>query len=497
MDLPKELLDPLFYIPAFFKCLTKADERGISDLVPMRLLPVQEHYVKNRTHRDIILKARQMGMSTGILALNFHHLLTTPYTRMVIIAHREDAAGFLLQTVHRFYNNLPPELQPDADWKSASHIRFPTLDAFVHIDTAQARTIGRAESLNIVHLSEVAQWQEQNATELYAGISQTTSTGGFIVLESTPKGRGGFFYRMYMAAKEGEIPYKAFFYPWWWVPEYQIKSNITSFTNEERLLMDNYGLNADQIAWRRLKISELGELFFQEYPENDTDCWLTSDVSVFDGIALRRYLRNVRPGHQEGNLTIWKGPQGGKSYVIGVDVGAGLPRGDFSVACVLEVKSNEHVATLRGRIAPDLFAEELYRLGKRYNEAMIAVERADHGHTVLRVLLEHNYPNIYRYKDYDAGLGRTVPRPGWLTSGKTRPMMIDTLSSAFKSEDLITYSENLLKEASAFRYITASRAEAPSGEHDDELFAMMIALMVRNELPMLEGFGSSEVVRYV
>ena len=813
------IFDPLEYIPQNFQILTKADENGISHLMPMTLWAAQEHYIRNRTHRDIILKGRQMGISTGVLAANFHHLLTHPYTNIGLIAHKDDVAEFLLQTVHRFYDHLP-DPRPKVDWKSASRIRFPLLDASIHIESAAATTIGRGENLNTIHLSEIAQWYETNTVELFAGITQTVSLGGFITIEcydeetevmtdggwvkfkelngdslllskdrltnkayyakpirlvkervrtklihflteyvdllvtsnhniwcaygqnksfnfmpadraedtwrfawdtsfiwegwnkkffhlpsyrdechkkthpgtdipmdlflqylgyfvsegwisgdsiavgqsynsssfdnmriccekvakyldkschvdrlpqhanfrindirlvsyllpytkpkriprefmdlsrrqlrillgaywegdgerarrrcfsvskeladsiqeilfklgfratirprsgtnknwkdgwtvsytdkqtdwrrvrykrdrvdydgyiycvrlasdnlllvrrngkvvwsgnSTPRGRGGFFYRLYEGAKRGDIPYKTFFYPWWYASEYQLPiEKPLELNREERLLVDNQGLTHQQIAWRRLKIAELKDLFYQEYPENDVDCWLSSETSVFDGVSLRRYLLNAKEGRKEGNLTIWKDAMGGKSYIIGVDVGGGLPKGDFSVACVLDTKTNEHCATLRGRIAPDLFAEELVRLGNRYNNALMAVERMSHGHTVLRILLEHNYPRLYYYRDYNVALNIEVSQPGWLTSGRTRPMMIDTFSSAIRSGDLITWSENLLKEASSFQFI-GQKAEAPAGEHDDELMAMMIAVIVREQTPVSRG----------
>jgi len=478
--------DPLEYIPVCFQILTKADERGISHLVPMKLWPAQKHYIQNRTHRDIILKGRQMGASTAILAANFHHLLTNPYTNIGLIAHKDDVAEFLLQTVHRFYNHLP-EPRPKVDWKSASRIRFPDLDASIHIESAASTTIGRGENLNIIHLSELAQWYEPNTVELFAGITQTVSQGGFVTVESTPRGRGGFFYRLYDGAKRGDIPYKTFFYPWWYALEYQLPvEKPLELNREEQSLVTNQGLTHQQIAWRRLKIAELKDLFYQEYPENDVDCWMSSEISVFDGVSLRRYLLNVQEGKKEGNLTIWKDIMGGRNYIIGVDVGGGLPKGDFSVACVLDTKTNEHCATLRGRIAPDLFAEELVRLGHRYNNALIAVERMGHGHTVLRILLEHNYPRLYYYRDYNIALNIEVSQPGWVTSGRTRPMMIDTFGSSIRSGDLITWSENLLKEASSFQFM-GQKPEAPSGEHDDELMAMMIALIVREQTPISRG----------
>jgi len=486
-DIIEKIDDPIFYIEHYFRVLTKANEHGVSNLVPMELWPVQVDYIKNRTHRDIVLKPRQVGASTGIMAANAYHLFTEPYHRMIIITHDQETSEFLFQTIQRFHRNLPEEMRPKTDWRSGSRMRFPLMDSYIYIDSAKSDSLGIGHTLNIAHLSEVAKWPPKKAEDLFADISQTVPIGGFITLESTPKGRQGLFYRLYDAAKRGEINYKPFFYPWWWDVNYArpIKGRLI-YTKEEQLLVERHNLKPEQIAFRREKIAELGDLFYQEYPENDVDCWLTSDISVFDGVAIRRYLLQIKDGRQEGNLTIWKDVIGGEKYVIGVDPAGGYEKGDFSVASVIRIKTNEYVARLRGKIAPDFFGQQLINLGKRYNNSLIGVERMQHGHTVLRILLEANYPNIYQHQDYDTFTQTTKADYGWKTSAKTKPVMVDTLAAALRSGDLISWSENLLTEASG--YIWEGQKTRPSqGGYDDELDAVMIALQLREQLPITEA----------
>lgn len=493
------LTDPLVYIPAFFKVLTRAGESGRSKLVPMALKPVQEQYLRERTSRDIIVKGRQMGMSTGILASNSHKIFTEPYHRMITVAHKGDSAEFLLQTVHRFYNNLPAEIKPEIDWKAASRMRFPAMDALIHIDSAQSRDIGRSESPTIVHLSEVAHWPEQSAEDLWTGMEGGSSEMSWVTMESTPRGRGGFFYNMYQEAKKGDNGFKAFFFPWWMEPDYCLPiRTLGNLTDEERLLMKHKGLSDGQVAWRRQKIAKLKDLFYQEFPENDSDCWLGGDLNVFDGPTIRKYMRNISPGRTEGEgLTIWKDSIGGRNYIMGVDAAGGHLKGDWSVCVVIDSRTCEHVATYRVREQPDLFGEAALRLARRYNNAFTAIEREAHGHTIIRIFLEHNYENLYYNRDYDVLVGVELPRPGWITSGKSKPIMIDTMKAAFRAFDFITQSENLLNEALAYQYIGSVnsdriRAAASTGETDDELTAAMIALMVRE----VEPAGVQDEARY-
>jgi len=512
----EDLTNSLLYIPKYFKVLTKPGPGGYADLVLMNLWPVQKYYIEHRTHRDIILKDRQTGMSTGILADNSHALFTADYERQAVIAHDDETASFLLQTVHRFRDNLPADMRPKVDWKSGSRIRFPDLDGYIYIDSAKSESIGIGRSLTRAHLSEVAKWPSSKESQLFADISQTVGEQGYISVESTPRGRGGLFHTLYDSAKRKKLNYTVFFFPWWWditcVSEvmlgtklseqierasYALGKSTGKYLEEEEDLRGKYNLSPEQISFRRNKIQEIKELFFQEYPENDLDCWMVAELCPVDASVVRRYHNMVQEGRQEGNLTIWKDVRGGHRYKIGVDVAAGLAKGDFSVASVIDVQSCEYVARLRGRIPSDLFAEQLFTLGKRYNLAQIGVEKAGHGHTVLRIMLEKGYPELFVHQDYDDMTKSMVLDYGWKTTIKTKPQMIDTLQSALRSGDLISYSENLLDEIGGLLYDPNKKViKTTSNSHDDEWDALSIALMMREISPIMEYEQRPKATQY-
>ncbi|KKL61210.1 hypothetical protein LCGC14_2197560, partial [marine sediment metagenome] len=287
----EDLSNPLTYIPKYFKVINKGDESGQASLVPMQLWRVQKHYIENQTRRNVVLKPRQVGMSTGILADNSHALFTIPYQRQTIITHDSETSEFLFSNVQRFYNNLPPKNRPVSDWKSGTRMRFPILDSYIYIDSAKSDSIGVGHTLNRAHLSEVAKWPEKKGRQLFADITQTVPMTGIITAESTPMGRFGLFPEIYHDAKRGINGFKAFFYPWWWDENYiadekfmtdeigEITASIlmqstASYLKEEKALAERMELSPKQLAFRRMKIGELKLLFFQEYPENDIDCWM-------------------------------------------------------------------------------------------------------------------------------------------------------------------------------------------------------------------------------
>lgn len=124
-------------------------------------------------------------------------------------------------------------------------------------------------------------------------------------------------------------------------------------------------------------------------------------------------------------------------------------------------------------------------MGYRYNNAEIAVERTGHGLVVLRVLLERDYPKIYYHIDpLDAD---AVPNePGWKTSLRTKPMMVDGLVTTIRANDIGIWSLNLCDEASSYIYDGTSDKKFKKGwgADDDELDALMIALQVREQTPI-------------
>jgi len=347
----------------------------------------------------------------------------------------------------------------------------------------------------IVHNSEVAKYPPRKARDLFTDISQTVPENGYLTMESTPKGRVGIFYEIYQAAKRGEVNYKAFFYPWWWdITCVRPVKEPLEYTQEEKDLIrrvkleEDIDLSPEQIAFRREKIAELRELFFQEYPENDKDCWLASEMGVFDGAIIRKYVNQVLPGEVEGNLTTWKGVIGGEKYIIGVDPAGGHPKGDYSVASVLRLKTNEYVARLRGRIPVDLFGEELYRLGKKYNYATLVIPDDAYGRMILQLMQAKNYPNIFTHEEYNSLTGSVTFVQGYRVNVNTKPQMVSTLAAALRSNDLISWSDNLMVEASGYVYEKSPsgrlKTNKAGGGFDDELDAVMIALQARQEIPV-------------
>lgn len=236
--------------------------------------------------RALILKGRQQGCSTYVQARDFHIVSTTQGMKAFILTHEAEATKNLFEMTKRYYDELPGGLVPVPDTSSAKELRFDSLSSSYAVGTAGNKSVGRSQTIQIFHGSEVAYWP--HAEEHAKGILQAVPNepGTEIILESTANGIGNYFYNMWIAAVTGKSDFQAIFVPWYWQPEYSspVRPDETPhLTDEEEALYVNNqanGLTKEHLYWRRRKIAEFGkdfetavELFNVEYPMTALDAF--------------------------------------------------------------------------------------------------------------------------------------------------------------------------------------------------------------------------------
>ncbi len=257
------------------KCLKVRDKEG--RIVPLTLNAAQE-YIHDRLEeqlaregrvRALILKGRQQGCSTYIQARFYWKVTNRQGVKAFILTHLEDASRNLYGITRRFHDNCHILKRPAASHANARELIFEGLDSGYQVGTARSQGVGRSDTLQYFHGSEVAYWQ--NAREHVFGIFQAVpdAKGTEIILESTSAGKEGFFFDMCEAARKGNSDYIFIFVPWFWQQEYRkLPPKDFTPTADEREEMQERGLDAAQIFWRRRKIAELGSrhAFMREYP---------------------------------------------------------------------------------------------------------------------------------------------------------------------------------------------------------------------------------------
>lgn len=361
-------------------------------IVPFQLNWAQKRLVEmvlrdlaeGRPIRYIVLKARQLGLSTVIEALAFWWTTTHRWVNTVIIAHETEAASNLYKMFRRYYDHCHPHFQPDRKYNTKKDLVFDVEDKVKDEYQQEGKTSpglgseiktmvakegkGRSDTINFFHGSEVAFW-EDNA-DVVSSAMQAIPLGPetFAFLESTANGVGGYFYDEWQTAKKGESSFHPVFFAWHEHHEYELPApDVMEYDDEELELLEVFEKNGypisqwgRKIMWRREKKKEFRtepKKFYQEYPKDDMEAFLASGRPVFDikvlqqmeSIALEQSEKLVKYGEVVANpdpeakekyifnekkktfqdqdpspLKIWWLPEPKHRYVLGIDVSEGI-----------------------------------------------------------------------------------------------------------------------------------------------------------------------------
>ena len=465
---------------AVIENLLKIDNKQ-GQIVPFKLNKLQRYFMLNKSNRNIILKFRQGGCSSVVLADMFTDCLVVPYMSCAVISHEGRSTERLLNRVQAYYDNMD-EPKPHFDASSRSEKRIDEMHSSIYIGTAGSKAFGRGDTIKKAHLSELAYYED--ARNILNGISDSVPLTGELTIETTPNGEDSVVFEEWTRAKEGKSPYKPFFFPWWWSEDYQIPWNsplaltedrkeLITFTGEETELIDKHHLTPDQIRWRRWKIAEKQGLFWQEYPEDEVSCFITIGDPVFDVLRLNELAQGCYQGDlHDGGWTYWIKPQPNARYTIGADSAAGAPTGSFSTAVVLD-SNLQVVATFQARLDPNKFSAILKDLAIWYNSAEIVIERNFTGYAVIGQLQSIGYNNIYYQRDFLTG--KVTTQVGWWTSEQTKQFMMTKMKDRIGL--IKTWDVNLVRQLRSYRYI---KYKPTAQSFDDLAMALMIANAARS-----------------
>lgn len=438
---------------------------------------VQEEFESLRGERNIVLKARQLGMTTWVAARFFLKTITQPGTLTLEVAHTREAAEEIFRIVHRFVDWLPDALRDGAlrtERSNVHQIIFPEIDSEYRVASAADQNAGRGLTVQNLHCSELARWPG-DAAETLSGLRAAMAPDGEFVLESTPQGMGGCFYEEWLKAPEtGTVQH---FFPWWMEQRYQAPAiDEASLDEEERRLIVRHNLSLKQISYRRRIRGDFRGLAAQEYAEDAASCFLASGECVFELAAIEARIKAAsEPVKQRwnGDLEIWLPPVKNKEYLVAVDPAGGGCEGDYSAAEVLEMETGLQCAEFAGHVGGLELARLVTDLATEYNEAWLVVERNNHGSGVLALAeTACKYGRIYRQKG----------QAGWLTTSMSRPAMVGKLGAALAEEPERFQSRRLLGECRSFVRLPNGNMGAQSGTHDDRVMAMAVGLAARAEL---------------
>lgn len=348
-------------------------------------------------------------------------------------------------------------------------------------------------------------WHDPDET--MASLLNSVSDHGRIFIESTARGIGGFFHKTYSSAKQSANEFKPHFFPWTLDPEYQ----IPLLPNEE--IAAEPGLSAQQTKWKILKVQRLNERFPQEFPQNDTEAFLSSDKKVFLYSSLKLALQqSFDPVSRyevassgalvpaaDGRLKVWYPPVNDQSsthlishnYCLAADVANGAAAGDYSCLFVLDKWTGQIVASWHGYIDPALFAETIISIAKFYNNSLVSWETNNMGHAVT-VSIRHRYPYLYKRRISVTITDSLRDELGWNTTIKTKPQMISSLQFAIRQGSISIPDKDAIDELVKYEYKENGTMGAPPGEHDDRVMALAqlveVASTIKPSIPIRKPF---------
>ncbi len=444
----ERMQDPKFYLENIVKI--KGKNPG---LIPFKLKEAQKDLFNtmNSCNRIMILKARQIGFSTAVTGYYYHKTIMTPGTNTGLIGYNSDLTAELLDKVHTFIHTTAPELRPTMHYSSKYEISFPVLNSKITVLPSTDK-VGRGYTFHNLLVTELAFWDKAE-DKMYALEASVPTNHGHITIESTPNMVGNLYHRMWVADDNGYAKNK---YGWWW-----------NYSKEE----------VDTIRKRMNNPIK----FAQEYELE----FMSTGRPVFDQRVIKKQRKNllkvgdVREDgfvvYEQNWWTVYKEPDPEGIYVMGVDTSEGVEGGDYSVAVIWDRRTGEEVAMYRRLIAPDLLANELDKMGRKYRNALIVVEVNNHGLTTLTVLKQKIYPTLYfRPTKFETLATSYTDKLGWKTTKVTRPLLIDDYAQAMRDNELTIHSKKLLDEMMVFVYNDANNMVAQPGFHDDCIFAAAI-----------------------
>lgn len=274
-------LNNLYYI---------VDKRG--QKIKFKLNWAQEDLFQNTWYCNVILKARQLGISTYICMLFLDRCLFNDNMSAGIIAHTLEDAQQMFRRVKFAYDSLPEQIKTikSADNDTAQMLKFSN-GSSIRVGTSL-----RSSTFQYLHISEfgkICAKYPDKAQEIITGSLNTVAPGQYVFIESTAEGRDGYFYDICKRAEQmqknrdqlSKLDFKFFFFPWYKEPSYRI-GNVPNIDNEYLAYFDhmkNLGIQLDdeQKAWYIARAATQKDDMRREYPSTPEESWEVSNEGLY------------------------------------------------------------------------------------------------------------------------------------------------------------------------------------------------------------------------
>lgn len=420
----------------------------------------------SKSDRSIILKARQMGISTLLALVAVHMMIFEDSSIITIIANKQATSEEILKKVKLMFSTIPEWLLLGTTIEVSNTKEFRLSNGSYIKAFSSASDSARSIASNLVIMDEAAFIPKFES--VMTSVAPVIATGGGkIIILSTPNGTGDHFHKMWTEAESGKNGYLPIKLKWNLHPDRDLK-------------------------WKETQLSASGkQAFAQEY-----DCeFMGSGKTVLDNEILDYIDKNtlqepvIKIGESE-EYWVWKYYQYGRKYAVIVDTAKG-DGGDDSTIQVIDIEDNEQVAELDGQIPPIELARKAKEIATAYGDALLIIENTGIGVATVQEVERIGYSNLYRVKkgssddDYNLYANSYID-PSSLTTGfnmswNVRPTVISKLEYMLRYKSLIIRSRRTYNELCTFIWFNG-KAQATRGCTDDLIMPLGIYSYLRDNI---------------
>ena len=473
--------------------------------VPLELFPDQVQLIKDyeEYNENITRKYRQAGVSTVTAAWISKKLQTAKPDnpeRVLIIANKRDTAIEMANKVRAFLDQWPDWINVGFHPDKNSESRFRLNNGCEVKAVATSADALRGYTPTILVFDEAAYIEA--GEDFWAASMASLSTGGKIILISTPNGYDPIYYGVYDQATRGMNDFHITDLRWFKDPRYTKDLRWVKCKD-----IVHYMLNREQYDDNEVVMYEFDIEKYREYEEQgykpfsswfesmskkfkydrrkiaqELECdFLGSGDGVIPGDVQEQIAKNMirQPieKYMQGTFWQWKEPIEGHKYIMGVDVSRGDSE-DFSSINIVDFDDREQVAEYIGKIPPDDLAAVAYKWGILYNAFIVIDITGGMGIATSRKLQEMNYKNLYidgintqNIWEYNKKVLEKIPG---INFNNKRTQIVAAFEVHVRKGFAIR-SNRLLNELTTFVYING-RPDHMKGSHDDSIMSISMAL---------------------
>lgn len=486
----------------------------------------------------LLLKGRQQGMTSFINAYQLARAIMHKNFSGYTLADSTDNTENIFSDKARYYfDNLPDKIKPSVKYSNRKEFDFSKeggggMNSKWRVSTAGNIDAGRSKTLNFFHGSEASFWSDLK--RILTGLAEAFTKSCIVILETTSNG-----FNEYRSMWVGDNNYTKLFFEWWKTSEYTVEFEDPKIAQEFinkvtearegtddadmehwalyrcKWLKETKQLTWGQVYWYFNKWKDKKLTIKQEYPCSPEESFLATGKNYFNMEIVSNRLDELKEQYKlhkpiRGYFTYEYGTSKWSSekiildksiqfvedyelgyitlynrdipktepYTLGADTAG--DGSDKNVGHVLDTKQNQ-VAVIAIKKDEDLFADQLYCLGKMYNDALIAVE-TNFSTYVNNTLKNREYPHLYiRENSPDAISKQIIQKYGFNTNKATRPAMLAELKTLVRERIECINDIDTLQEMFTFIIDDRSKPVAIVGEHDDYILSLAISIYTQEQ----------------